>query len=109
MLGLKGRFKEALQYYELSKAYWDELQELRKTTKWQDSDARRRFKEEQDRVQKEFGTEVEGLLTGPQREIYLTLPSWSRNIHNLGRVPPPGEAQSEANGAVQSFYKSERR
>ena len=95
------------RYYELSKAYWDELQELRKTTKWQDNDARRRFKEEQDRVQKAFGTEVEGFLTGAQMETYRSLPSWSRNIHNLGRVPPPGVGSSDANGGYSPTVKRE--
>jgi hypothetical protein len=79
------------RYYEVSKAYWDEMQELRRGTKWQDSDARKRFKEEQDQLQKDFALDVERILTAPQAELFRELPEWSRNVNHLGRVVGPDE------------------
>ncbi len=76
------------RYYEISKAYYEALQDLRKSIKWNKAEERKRYKEEQDRLQDEYNAEVERILTADQVQRYRSLPAWSRNINNLGRVTP---------------------
>ncbi len=98
------------RYYEVSKAYYDDLQALRKDTKWQDSESRRRYKTDHDRIQTEYNRDVAGLLTDGQLKAYEELPTWSRSINHLGRVTASSERgttirynlhSSQSNGVIR--------
>lgn len=79
------------RYFELSRDYGKELQDLHKNVKWQDEESRNNFTKEQKRLTASFDEEVEGILTSEQIEQYRTLPHWSKNPMNQGYVQPPDE------------------
>jgi hypothetical protein len=89
VLGLDQSQKD--RYHELTKGYWDELQEIRRNTDWRSTDGRNQYREVQERITKDYAQGVEELLTPDQREAYHQLPAWTRNLQSLGQVTAPGE------------------
>jgi hypothetical protein len=79
------------RYYELSKIYGEEAQELHKGVKWGDKEALKKFTKDQKQLMEDFDADMERLLTVGQLEVYRELPPWTRNPQNLGYVGPPGE------------------
>jgi hypothetical protein len=79
------------EYYELTKRHWEELKELRTNTNWRDAEGRTKYREAQDRIQEEYASAVEALLTPGQLETYREIPNWAQGLQSLGEVPAPGE------------------
>ncbi len=80
------------RYFEIAKACWSELQESRKGIDWRNEEARTRFQEQQDALQKQFAADVERLLVPEQREIYEKLSPWVKGPQYLGQAMPAGQA-----------------
>ncbi|HAK94156.1 MAG TPA: hypothetical protein DCM87_03910 [Planctomycetes bacterium] len=79
------------RYFEIAKACFGEFQESRKGVDWRSEEARARFQEQQDALQKQFSADVERLLVPEQREVYDKLSPWVKGPQYLGQVMPAGE------------------
>jgi hypothetical protein len=82
------------QYFEIMKKNYTELGDLRQKTNWGDREARDAYRTAQDKIQQNYASAVEAILTPEQFDVYQKLPDWSRSLMNTNFVPAAGEETS---------------
>lgn len=104
-------------YYELTKKYSEKFDEARRSLQGErgqgegagkrgggrerSQEGRERFQQLAEGIQKEFGSELETVLTAPQLEAHNNLPERAQSFLNLGLA---SESEEERGGPMGGFF-----